>query len=101
MKIESDMLNKFLECYNESKGVALCKKYILKTKKNNNISYFTRVLLISILLLILSFVICLFKNCYAYYLSFLICFIDIVYLIQTLIKLLCMYNYRKKSNFKN
>ncbi len=101
MKIKSNIKKKYFTCVNESMGVNLNKKYILKTKKNTDYTYTEHTLYVMIIILLISAIFAIMRTNASILLSMMAIFCAGLYLLAVLITTLMGYTARKRVNFKN
>lgn len=101
MKIKSNIKKKYFTCLNESMGVNLNKKYILKTKKNTDYTYTEHTLYVMIIILLISAIFAIMRTNASILLSMMAIFCAGLYLLAVLITTLMGYTARKRVNFKN
>ena len=101
MKIKSNIKKKYFACMNESMGVNLNKKYILKTKKVNDYTYTEHILYVLIIILLISAIFAILRTDFSILLSMITIFCAALYLLATGIVILMGYLGRKRVNFKN
>ncbi len=97
MKISFDKKKNYFKCFDEARGVAMNKNYILRTKKLNSFSYTDYMYFIFCILLFVSIIIICIKNPDTKILGILFIVLDIIFLILTIISTYYMYFCRKKS----
>lgn len=103
MKIDTSISKNYFTLFDESRGVAIHKKSILKRRKSNTLSYLQGKLIVFILLFILDIFfafLCRF-NCYMVCFTCLTYLITLVYLFCTVINIIGIYKFRKKQQFSN
>lgn len=103
MKINSNISKNFMGCFDEARGFAMHKSKIIKSKKNNCLSYMQNKLIIYMTLIIISSILIL-SSCYdcnLLIIALLLFHGANIYLIITIISIISMYHFRKKNNFKN
>ena len=103
MKINTDLKNNFIICYDEARGVSFYKRKILKYKKNKSFSFILTQIFFITLLLIISISFSLLSTCNKniYLISNTFYVISIIYFYYAIISMLCSYFFRKKNNFNN
>lgn len=101
MKIKSNIRKKYFACVNESMGVNLNKKYILKTKKNTDYTYSEHTLYVIIIMLLVSAIFAIMRTNLSILFSMIAIFCAFLYLLAVCIVVLMGYNARRKVNFKN
>ncbi len=98
MKITFDPNKSYFKCFDESRGVAMNKKYVLKNKKANVFTY-TDYMFCIILLSFCLGAVCLFmNNHYKFALSASFVFFGLLFLSVSLISTYYMCHYRRKSS---
>ena len=95
MNIESNLKKNFTAIYDEALGVAKNRSKIIKNKKINKLSYLELTIIIFIIILVISIIIA-FCN---YLISYILIFIDLIYLITSITKILIIYTWLKEDNF--
>ena len=85
----------FTAIYDEALGVAKNRSKIIKNKKINKLSYLELTIIIFIIILVISIIIA-FCN---YLISYILIFIDLIYLITSITKILIIYTWLKEDNF--
>ena len=86
----------YFKCYDEARGVAMNKKYILKNKKLNLFSYTDYMYLIFGILFFLSIIFILSKDFDIFMLGILLMIVDILFLFGVFISTYIMYNFCRK-----
>ena len=87
----------YFKCYDEARGVAMNKKYILKNKKLNLFTYTDYMYLIFSILFFLSIILMFSKNFNTVMLGIIITIFDILFLLYVFISTYIMYNYCRKK----
>lgn len=103
MKIDTNFLTNFFTCFDEARGIAIHKRKVLKDKSSKTLSFMQSKLINFIILMVLSILINL-LSCFDYclvILSYITYIVAYTYIIQALISLICIYNFKKKRQFKN
>ena len=88
-------------CYSESKGVAVHRKNILRTKKSNPLNYYTEIVLASLSILLISFVLTFTHNICLWLFASILAMFDIIFLFVIIFSFLFVYTFRHKQQFKN
>lgn len=102
MKISTNMKKNYFDCYNEAKGFAVNKKYIIKRRKKNLFSYIERTLLIYLFLFVINICINAFINPWKGYIPiFIISLFEIIYLIYIIVNYVRTSNYKGKQKYIN
>ena len=101
MKIKSNIKKKYFTCVNESMGVNLNKKYILKSKKNTDYTYTEHTLYVMIIILLVSAIFAIIRTNISVLLSMMAIFCAFLYLVAVLVITLMGYTARKRVGFKN
>ena len=97
MKISFDRNKNYFKCYDEARGVAMNKEYILKTRKLNLFNYTDYMCMIFCILLCVSMSIMCIGKYDAKVLGILFIALDIIFLTITVVSTYYMYICRKKS----
>lgn len=95
MKFTFDNNKNYFKCYDEARGVAMNKRYILKTKKTNFFSYTDYVYSIFCILLFISLAILFLSPTELGTLSICLMLLDFVFLLVASINTYYMYNCRR------
>ncbi len=98
MTIKSDLSQKFIKIYSESRGFAKHKNKILKKGKIPKLNLIEEILIYSSILFIIGIYIVINPR-YLYIYGYLILFIDILYLFSNIIRIYEGYKFRKRKNF--
>jgi len=102
MKVSFNLSKNYIECQDEAKGIAFHRKKILKSKKNQYLSYFEETTITFIIILMLGiFTINMAYSIYTSLYGIFIIYIDTFYLLLNIFLIYKEYNYRKKHNFIN
>lgn len=99
MKIKSDMKTNYLKHYNESRGIALNRKKILKTNTNKVPTAFQCFIITTLILIIPTILFFIIDKSKIVFILFLV--MTTIYIIYEILRTIWSYNFKKKSNFIN
>lgn len=103
MKLETEIKNNFVGCYDEARGVALSKEKILRKDSNKCFSYMERVLLGFVIMFMAGYLLSFLVEAWWVICPVVIAIfvVDFIYLGKPLLKIYKGYAYRKNRNFKS
>ncbi len=101
MKINSNLTKDFFEVYDESKGIAIHRKKVLKKKRVPLFSCYEEVFISLVILVIASALLLTVENELSYQCAAFLAIVSLIYLIVIVIQIIVAFGYHKNQKFKS